>query len=610
MGIALTKIRISNFRSIELLSLELGISNLLIGQNNSGKTNFLRAIDIALSGSMDVSEDDIYVANGERLDRTKTAIIDIMLQPVDGNSKVQSKFNEHWTDVFTVDWINTSAEGSFVGIRTVIQYDVSRDAYVTTRRRIMQWADSVAETTVENKRVAFNEDMRNYIQTHYLNAHRDIVEDLRNRRSYFGRVTSDYDISDEMKFEIEKQLSDVNAMIIENNKSLQQTKKRISAIGETIGDAASNVEIEPIARKLSDLSRGMDIIMKDGAAAPFPISRHGSGTRSWISFLTLAAFVENQNEKLRTDDDAEQYFVLTMEEPEAHLHPQAQRQLFEQISDFPGQRIVSTHSPYLITQSALEDVICFSKREGKTIATHYEADVHISEAKLFREVINTRADILFASVIILCEGITEELVLPVFFRERFGCSPFAKGVTIVNVGGYKNYKPFLSLAKQFNIRWVIFSDGEAGVVESVKSDIESVFATDIEATPMLNIITIENGDDYEKHLIHSGYSDLIIEAICEIKDDETFFDRYIAMHHGKPKGKNKPNRDYEHENGREEALINLTSKNKPEYGLPVALKLIGQANESRRIPPAVVRLFSVLVKELGEENSASEEGVR
>jgi len=46
MGILIRKTRIQNFRSIESIDIELGMTNLLIGQNNTGKSNFLRAINI------------------------------------------------------------------------------------------------------------------------------------------------------------------------------------------------------------------------------------------------------------------------------------------------------------------------------------------------------------------------------------------------------------------------------------------------------------------------------------------------------------------------------------------------------------------------------------
>lgn len=128
MGIILSKVRIRNYRSIESLSLELGFSNLLIGQNNTGKTNFLKALNLAVSGTGDISEDDIFVAHGERLERTKIAVIDIVLQPVDERGKISNEFSEFWTSVFTDSWITTGADGNFVGIRTEIKFDLIKGA--------------------------------------------------------------------------------------------------------------------------------------------------------------------------------------------------------------------------------------------------------------------------------------------------------------------------------------------------------------------------------------------------------------------------------------------------------------------------------------------------
>jgi len=59
--------------------------------------------------------------------------------------------------------------------------------------------------------------------------------------------------------------------------------------------------------------------------------------------------------------------MMAMEEPETHLHPQAQRSLFRQIKRMPGQRIISTHSPYICGQSEIAHIRHFSKQAEETM---------------------------------------------------------------------------------------------------------------------------------------------------------------------------------------------------------------------------------------------------
>ncbi len=55
MGISISKVRIKSFRSTENLELSLSMTNVLIGANNCGKSNFLKAINIALAQNEIVS---------------------------------------------------------------------------------------------------------------------------------------------------------------------------------------------------------------------------------------------------------------------------------------------------------------------------------------------------------------------------------------------------------------------------------------------------------------------------------------------------------------------------------------------------------------------------
>jgi len=73
MGISIYKVRIENFRSIENLELSLSMTNVLIGANNCGKSNFLKAINVALGQNKIVSSEDIYIGKDEVLDNTKCA---------------------------------------------------------------------------------------------------------------------------------------------------------------------------------------------------------------------------------------------------------------------------------------------------------------------------------------------------------------------------------------------------------------------------------------------------------------------------------------------------------------------------------------------------------
>jgi putative ATP-dependent endonuclease of OLD family len=294
------------------------------------------------------------------------------------------------------------------------------------------------------------------------------------------------------------------------------------------------------------------------------------------------------------------------------LHPQAQRQLFEQISHFEGQKVVSTHSPSIIAQAILTDAVYFSKHNGKTTAKRYVAsEDQEGEELIFREVINTRADILFASAVLLCEGITEELALPVFFNEYFGCAPHTLGVSIINTGGQK-YLPYLSLIKDFNLPWFIFSDGEQEAINTVQFAVQTVFNDDFTTLP--NVVALDDGKEYETYLISEGYGDDIIKAICAYEDDENYLDTYISQKQGQNRKKkiatkfNKDVvRDYTIPSGRDDALIDMCLENKTEYALPVANRIVSRADVSTRIPTKIKALFSSLAAQICVSPAATEE---
>lgn len=630
MAILLCQVRVENFRSLASIDVTLGMTNVLIGQNNSGKSNFLKAVDIALNGNRDISEQDIFVKEDERLTTDKSAIIDILLVPTKGNNERDLHFSDFWTGVFTDKWITTDeTNGDFVGIRTIISFDINRDGYAITRKPIREWNSSIDEAVIGPKQ-QFGLDIMEFTNSFFMDAHRDVSDDIRNKKSYFGRATSQTDLSVEMIDQLEKQLNEINGEIIKNIPALQQTSTHISAIGKTMGNATSTVQIEPLSRKISDLHKGMDVTYKDGVGASFSISQHGLGTRSWISFLTLGAYVDWFSKKIKSNDtDAESYVMLTMEEPEAHLHPQAQRQLYAQIIEFNGQKIVSTHSPNVLAQAEICDIIHFYKTDGVTNTVRFKAENYKPEEinRIQREVINTRGELLFSSAIILCEGVCEEQALPVFFAEYFGVEPIFYGVNIIGIGG-QNYKTFLNLIKDFDIKWYIFSDGETSTIKTVRKVVKLMSDSDL--YDMENVVVLDNEENYEKYLIASNYGAMMIDGInksesLDVEEDdvedqvtvenvETFFEKYIRTTNNTSCGRrrtNKPRcetcdqeiyedefRDYDGSEGYKRAIYDCcTGKNsKAKYSRFIAEEIISQNTGKDKIPSKVRKLFKELAQ--------------
>jgi putative ATP-dependent endonuclease of OLD family len=332
----------------------------------------------------------------------------------------------------------------------------------------------------------------------------------------------------------------------------------------------------------------MDIIFQDNNAAKFSISQHGMGTRSWISFLTFAAYVDWHTENVKKDDDeAENFVILTMEEPEAHLHPQAQRHLYNQVQEFQGQKIISTHSPSVLAQASLENIIHFTKPDGKTSAKRFNSSTYTSEElnKIRREVINTRGELLFSNAIVLCEGITEEQALPVFFEEYFGTKPVFCGINIIGIGG-QNYKIFLNLIKDFNIKWFIFSDGEERTVNTIRKAIEVL--SDVTLETLSNIIILDEGTNYEKYLIKSGYCDDMIKAINAFENNDDFFSNYAKSYNGDlpSKASDKEKKEY--------ILLKLCQNHKAKYAFCIAEYITNNAVKTKCIPAKIKDLFSAI----------------
>jgi putative ATP-dependent endonuclease of OLD family len=144
--------------------------------------------------------------------------------------------------------------------------------------------------------------------------------------------------------------------------------------------------------------------------------------------------------------------LLLIEEPEAHLHPQLQARVLEMLSSRSAkdgiQIVLSTHSPNIAASAPVENVILVCK--GKTFPLRKnETKLDDSDYKYLSRFLDvTKANLFFARGVLIVEGPAEELLLPAL-AEACGRSFTANGISVVNVGSvglFRYARIFQSLA--------------------------------------------------------------------------------------------------------------------------------------------------------------------
>jgi len=201
----------------------------------------------------------------------------------------------------------------------------------------------------------------------------------------------------------------------------------------------------------------------------FEVSQNGLGYNNLIFIATVLGDIIE-----RKGTQSESYVALLMEEPEAHLHPQLQDTLFNYFGRLKEKNIqvfITSHSPTITAKTNIESLIVMEKETNRRLKATAMGDVPLAKEdrmKLERFLDVTKCQLFFATGVILVEGISEALVLPVFARMMGDKYDLEKnGIEVVNIGGV-SFAPFARLFnsaeidKRLNIRCVIVTDDDRG----------------------------------------------------------------------------------------------------------------------------------------------------
>jgi putative ATP-dependent endonuclease of OLD family len=174
-----------------------------------------------------------------------------------------------------------------------------------------------------------------------------------------------------------------------------------------------------------------------------------------------------------------QGLLFILDEPEAHLHPLAQKWLAKKMFKMAEdglQIILTTHSPYFVDLNYIEGINLIRKDSETTLNINQNATTLYNHClktasnphKTKEETIvpfyanNSTSHILsgfFANKIVLVEGPTEELALPIYF-EKLGFDPTEFGIEIIGVGGKGNLAKWWRLFTLYQIPTFICFDND------------------------------------------------------------------------------------------------------------------------------------------------------
>lgn len=130
-----------------------------------------------------------------------------------------------------------------------------------------------------------------------------------------------------------------------------------------------------------------------------------------------------------------------VEELEAHLHPQAQMQVIEALQKQRDiQLILTTHSPNLASKLKLQNLIICNNSNAFPMGESFTKLAPDNYKFLEKFLDTTKANLFFAKGVILVEGWAEEILIP-SLAKAVGINLTEKGVSVVNIGhtGFDHY---------------------------------------------------------------------------------------------------------------------------------------------------------------------------
>lgn len=498
----LRRFEAERYKSLKSFSLDVDDFQVLVGENNHGKSNFFYALRLFLSGSArEVSREVFFNRESNEPIRLTATFKDLSsaesekLKPwmVEGSLTVRKEYSIDNEGKVTMDyyalmkvpedaWLDSDFE-DYNDRAVISQLPISE--YLPKSGRITReiYADAVSRyIEADRSRVRFRTELRKnpagfrgvldgYLpELHLVPAVKDIADETRTTTEstllgglvalFVERIAQNNPSFQQMKTSLENMKVMIEGVTPEN-KMPEIRELEVSIERELPAwDVNVKIGIEPPDPK-NVFALGTKITVNDGLDTD--ISEKGHGLQRALLFALMRVWASTMHQQ--SIEQRQRSDIFAFEEPELFLHPQVSRVTYDALKKISevDQVLLCSHSPHFVSLEDYRNIAVIRKEspsEGtkayRALQDLFEADSeqkkHFNMIQFFNP---DRNELFFSRKVVLTEGATEKALLPLLGK-RIGV--FDHRVSIIDCSSKFNLSLYARVLNAFRLPYLIIHD--------------------------------------------------------------------------------------------------------------------------------------------------------